>query len=104
MAQHAGKHSWIDLKSIKQLITPDRLLSFKLRTSSALQSLAAVADVKQMPPQSYMKARVQACNSIQSHVLYLRSAARARLAQERKDWRKEKPFGFTARPDTAADG
>lgn len=30
--------------------------------------------------------------------------ARARLAQERKDWRKDKPFGFMARPETADDG
>jgi hypothetical protein len=30
--------------------------------------------------------------------------ARARLAQERKDWRKDKPFGFMARPETAEDG
>lgn len=30
--------------------------------------------------------------------------ARARLAQERKDWRKDKPFGFMARPESADDG
>lgn len=32
------------------------------------------------------------------------SVARARLAEERKAWRKDKPFGFYARPETAADG
>ncbi|EIE24564.1 E2 ubiquitin-conjugating-like enzyme [Coccomyxa subellipsoidea C-169] len=30
--------------------------------------------------------------------------ARGRLAEERKAWRKDKPFGFFARPETAADG
>lgn len=30
--------------------------------------------------------------------------ARARLAEERKAWRKDKPFGFFARPETRADG
>lgn len=30
--------------------------------------------------------------------------ARARLAEERKQWRKDKPFGFHARPETATDG
>ncbi|GAX78311.1 hypothetical protein CEUSTIGMA_g5753.t1 [Chlamydomonas eustigma] len=30
--------------------------------------------------------------------------ARSRLAEERKLWRKEKPFGFHARPETSADG
>lgn len=30
--------------------------------------------------------------------------ARARLAQERKDWRKDKPFGFMARPESSDDG
>mmetsp|Transcript_20475 Transcript_20475/g.56771 ORF Transcript_20475/g.56771 Transcript_20475/m.56771 type:complete len:115 (+) Transcript_20475:173-517(+) len=30
--------------------------------------------------------------------------ARSRLAEERKAWRKDKPFGFHARPETAADG
>jgi len=30
--------------------------------------------------------------------------ARARLAEERKAWRKDRPFGFTARPETSADG
>jgi hypothetical protein len=30
--------------------------------------------------------------------------ARARLAEERKNWRKDKPFGFHARPETLGDG
>ena len=30
--------------------------------------------------------------------------ARMRLAEERKAWRKDKPFGFHARPETAPDG
>jgi len=30
--------------------------------------------------------------------------ARARLAEERKAWRKDRPFGFTAKPETSADG
>ena len=30
--------------------------------------------------------------------------ARSRLAEERKNWRKDKPFGFHARPETLADG
>lgn len=30
--------------------------------------------------------------------------ARGRLAEERKSWRKDKPFGFHARPETNADG
>lgn len=30
--------------------------------------------------------------------------ARGRLAEERKRWRKDKPFGFHARPETADDG
>lgn len=30
--------------------------------------------------------------------------ARMRLAEERKAWRKDKPFGFHARPETASDG
>ncbi|KAK9806083.1 hypothetical protein WJX72_000472 [[Myrmecia] bisecta] len=30
--------------------------------------------------------------------------ARGRLAQERKSWRKDHPFGFVARPESAADG
>ena len=30
--------------------------------------------------------------------------AKARLAEERKAWRKDKPFGFHARPEQAADG
>lgn len=30
--------------------------------------------------------------------------ARSRLAEERKAWRKDKPFGFHARPETEADG
>lgn len=30
--------------------------------------------------------------------------ARGRLTEERKAWRKDKPFGFFARPETAADG
>eukprot|EP00798_Chlamydomonas_sp_ICE-L_P019048 gene19048-25648_t len=30
--------------------------------------------------------------------------AKNRLAEERKAWRKDKPFGFHARPETAADG
>lgn len=30
--------------------------------------------------------------------------ARTRLAEERKAWRKDKPFGFFARPETAPDG
>jgi hypothetical protein len=31
------------------------------------------------------------------------SLAAARLAQERKAWRKDKPFGFIAKPDQAPD-
>jgi hypothetical protein len=30
--------------------------------------------------------------------------ARGRLMEERKAWRKNKPFGFHARPETNADG
>lgn len=30
--------------------------------------------------------------------------ARTRLAEERKAWRKDKPFGFFARPETRPDG
>uniref|UniRef100_A0A061S294 SUMO-conjugating enzyme UBC9 n=1 Tax=Tetraselmis sp. GSL018 TaxID=582737 RepID=A0A061S294_9CHLO len=30
--------------------------------------------------------------------------ARSRLAEERKSWRKDKPFGFHARPETNSDG
>lgn len=30
--------------------------------------------------------------------------AKARLAEERKAWRKDKPFGFHARPDSNEDG
>ncbi|KIY95641.1 Ubiquitin-conjugating enzyme/RWD-like protein [Monoraphidium neglectum] len=30
--------------------------------------------------------------------------ARSRLAEERKNWRKDKPFGFHARPETLPDG
>ncbi|KAG1653523.1 hypothetical protein FOA52_012437 [Chlamydomonas sp. UWO 241] len=30
--------------------------------------------------------------------------ARSRLAEERKSWRKEKPFAFYARPETNEDG
>lgn len=30
--------------------------------------------------------------------------AQARLAQERKNWRKDHPFGFVARPETREDG
>ncbi|KAK9805990.1 hypothetical protein WJX73_001322 [Symbiochloris irregularis] len=30
--------------------------------------------------------------------------ARSRLTEERKAWRKDKPFGFFARPETKADG
>ena len=30
--------------------------------------------------------------------------ARSRLAEERKAWRKDKPFGFYARPETLKDG
>lgn len=30
--------------------------------------------------------------------------ARARLVEERKQWRKDKPFGFVARPEKAEDG
>ncbi|GLC41473.1 SUMO-conjugating enzyme sce1 [Pleodorina starrii] len=30
--------------------------------------------------------------------------ARSRLQEERKAWRKDKPFGFHARPETADDG
>jgi ubiquitin-conjugating enzyme E2 I len=30
--------------------------------------------------------------------------AKARLAQERKNWRKDHPFGFVARPQTNEDG
>ena len=30
--------------------------------------------------------------------------AMARLAEERKNWRKDKPFGFHARPETLDDG
>ena len=30
--------------------------------------------------------------------------AKGRLAEERKAWRKDKPFGFHARPETADDG
>uniref|UniRef100_A0A7S3VK30 UBC core domain-containing protein n=1 Tax=Dunaliella tertiolecta TaxID=3047 RepID=A0A7S3VK30_DUNTE len=32
------------------------------------------------------------------------AVAKARLAEERKSWRKDKPFGFHARPETEADG
>ena len=32
------------------------------------------------------------------------SLAQSRLREERKQWRKDKPFGFWARPVTAADG
>mmetsp|Transcript_23137 Transcript_23137/g.64991 ORF Transcript_23137/g.64991 Transcript_23137/m.64991 type:complete len:163 (-) Transcript_23137:90-578(-) len=32
------------------------------------------------------------------------SLAAKRLASERKQWRKDKPFGFHARPETNADG
>jgi ubiquitin-conjugating enzyme E2 I len=32
------------------------------------------------------------------------SLAQSRLREERKQWRKDKPFGFWARPATAADG
>ena len=30
--------------------------------------------------------------------------ARSRLTEERKAWRKDKPFGFVARPEQRADG
>jgi hypothetical protein len=30
--------------------------------------------------------------------------ARSRLAEERKNWRKDKPFGFHARPESLEDG
>ena len=30
--------------------------------------------------------------------------AKQRLMQERKNWRKEHPFGFTAKPVSSADG
>eukprot|EP00976_Prorocentrum_cordatum_P027626 560547-Prorocentrum_minimum.AAC.1 len=30
--------------------------------------------------------------------------ARSRLAQERKHWRKDRPFGFVAKPQSKADG
>ena len=32
------------------------------------------------------------------------SMAEKRIAEERKSWRKTKPFGFHARPETGADG
>ena len=32
------------------------------------------------------------------------SMAKTRIAEERKAWRKNKPFGFHARPETGADG
>ncbi|CAD7697652.1 unnamed protein product [Ostreobium quekettii] len=32
------------------------------------------------------------------------SVSRSRLAEERKAWRKDKPFGFHARPETNPDG
>jgi ubiquitin-conjugating enzyme E2 I len=32
------------------------------------------------------------------------SLARSRLAEERKAFRKDKPFGFVARPETRPDG
>jgi ubiquitin-conjugating enzyme E2 I len=32
------------------------------------------------------------------------SLAQSRLREERKAWRKDKPYGFWARPVTAADG
>jgi len=32
------------------------------------------------------------------------SIARARLAEERKEWRKDHPFGFHAKPMKNADG
>eukprot|EP00211_Chloroparvula_japonica_P008235 CAMPEP_0119124608 /NCGR_PEP_ID=MMETSP1310-20130426/4185_1 /TAXON_ID=464262 /ORGANISM="Genus nov. species nov., Strain RCC2339" /LENGTH=160 /DNA_ID=CAMNT_0007114587 /DNA_START=116 /DNA_END=598 /DNA_ORIENTATION=- len=32
------------------------------------------------------------------------SLAAKRLASERKQWRKDKPFGFNARPETKSDG
>jgi hypothetical protein len=32
------------------------------------------------------------------------SVALARLAQERKNWRKDHPFGFVAKPEGKADG
>mmetsp|Transcript_4248 Transcript_4248/g.7027 ORF Transcript_4248/g.7027 Transcript_4248/m.7027 type:complete len:161 (-) Transcript_4248:342-824(-) len=32
------------------------------------------------------------------------SVARTRLAEERKSWRKDKPFGFHARPEGGEDG
>lgn len=32
------------------------------------------------------------------------TAARARLAEERKAWRRERPAGFVAKPTTSADG
>lgn len=30
--------------------------------------------------------------------------ARSRLVMERKQWRKDKPFGFHARPESLPDG
>lgn len=30
--------------------------------------------------------------------------ARARLMEERKNWRRDKPFGFHARPEKNPDG
>jgi ubiquitin-conjugating enzyme E2 I len=32
------------------------------------------------------------------------SVARTRLAEERKAWRRDKPFAFHARPENADDG
>jgi hypothetical protein len=32
------------------------------------------------------------------------AVARSRLAEERKAWRKDKPFGFMARPETNDKG
>ena len=33
-----------------------------------------------------------------------RGVAESRLTQERKNWRKDRPFGFIAKPETKPDG
>ena len=50
------------------------------------------------------KRRQGAPRKKKTHSPPMASIARGRLAEERKAWRKDKPFGFFARPETQADG
>lgn len=47
---------------------------------------------------------VQGLPAARGFSVCMAGVARTRLAEERKAWRKDKPFGFFARPETAPDG